>query len=235
MTFDAQLCASADPPQPTDESRRDPAGASGPGWVTVVSPASASATTAERPLSLRRVLAQMTIAAAVVAFLVALAGSAISRQIAENQAVHEVAQTTDILAESVLQPSLTDAVATDPRAAADLDELVRTRVLSTSVVRVKVWSPQGKILYSDEPRLIGHTFGLDPGAQSALSAPQTRAEVTNLARPENSFERSQGKLLEVYRPVWTPSGRELLFETYFRYDVVTDRSSQLWRAFVGSR
>lgn len=38
---------------------------------------------------------------------------------------------------------------------------------------------------------------------------------------------------EVYRPVWTPGGTPLLFETYFRYDTVSQRSQQLWRGFAG--
>jgi two-component system, NarL family, sensor kinase len=44
---------------------------------------------------------------------------------------------------------------------------------------------------------------------------------------------SGGRLLEVYRPVWTPSGRELLFETYSPYDAVRERSGSLWRGFAG--
>lgn len=184
-------------------------------------------------MRLRRVVLQTVAAAVVVAALVALAGTLLSRRIAENQSVHDVAQRTDLLAESVLQPALTDAMATDPVAAAQLDGLVRTRILSASLVRVKLWSTGGRVLYSDERQLLGKTFGLDDEARSALASPQTNAEVSDLSRPENAFERSQGKLLEVYRPVWTPGGRELLFETYYRYDVVTDRSSQLWRGFVG--
>jgi signal transduction histidine kinase len=66
-----------------------------------------------------------------------------------------------------------------------------------------------------------------------LGDPQVRAEVSNLSEPENRFERRQGDMLEVYRPVWTPGGRPLLFETYFRYDQVSDRASQLWRGFAG--
>lgn len=201
------------------------------GWVTVVSPASRPA--AEPPVRLRRVVLQTVVAAAVVVALVALAGTLLSRRIAENQSVHDVTQRTDLLAESVLQPGLTDAMATDPAAAARLDPLVRSRILSDSLVRVKLWTAQGTVLYSDERQLVGRTFGLDDEARTALEHPQTNAEVSDLGRPENAFERSQGKLLEVYRPVWTPAGRELLFETYYRYDVVTDRSSQLWRGFVG--
>jgi two-component system NarL family sensor kinase len=33
--------------------------------------------------------------------------------------------------------------------------------------------------------------------------------------------------------VWTPGGRTLLFETYFKYGLVSDRASQLWRGFAG--
>jgi signal transduction histidine kinase len=57
--------------------------------------------------------------------------------------------------------------------------------------------------------------------------------VSDLQRPENRFERGRGKLLEVYRPVWTPSGQPLLFETYSPYREVTRRTGELWRGFVG--
>jgi signal transduction histidine kinase len=230
MARSADVRQPAQPPKPETAPHRDPVDPS-LDWVTVVSPSAEPV--AERPLRLRRVVLQTVIAAAVVAGLVALAGTLLSRRIAENQSVHDVAQRTDLIAESVLQPALTDAMATDPAAAARLDGLVRSRILSESLVRVKLWTAQGLVLYSDERQLVGRTFGLDGEARSALASPQTNAEVSDLARPENAFERSQGKLLEVYRPVWTPSGHELLFETYYRYDVVTDRSSQLWRGFVG--
>lgn len=52
---------------------------------------------------------------------------------------------------------------------------------------------------------------------------------SDLSRPENVFERTQGRLLEVYRAVWTPSGEPLPTEAYFRYDDVPARGNQLWR------
>jgi signal transduction histidine kinase len=74
---------------------------------------------------------------------------------------------------------------------------------------------------------------LEPDAVEVLSEPATVAEVSDLSRPENAYERGRGKLLEVYRPVWTPSGRPLLFETYTRYQTVTARTGDLWRGFGG--
>jgi two-component system NarL family sensor kinase len=139
-----------------------------------------------------------------------------------------------VLAQTVLQPALTDDMRDNPAAAqSGLGQLVPDRVLSATLVRVKLWSPEGTVLYSNEPQLVGRTFTLDDEARRALTVPQTDASVSDLDRPENQFERGEGKLLEVYRPVWTPAGHPLLFETYFRYDAVNDRSRGLWRGFVG--
>jgi two-component system NarL family sensor kinase len=219
------------PAIPTEPAELAPAAATRGEWV-VVAERGASPDRAGVP-RLRNALFQVAAAALVVVAVVAIIGGLISRRTAESQSVHEAAQLTNVLADSVVQPALTDAMATSTTAAAQLDSLVRQRVLSSSLVRVKIWTPQGRIVYSDEPRLVGVTFGLDGGARAALSNPQVRAEITDLDEPENRFERGQGTMLEVYRPVWTPSGKPLLFETYFRYDQVSDRASQLWRGFAG--
>jgi signal transduction histidine kinase len=182
---------------------------------------------------LRRVLLRLVATALIVVALVILVGGFISRRIAENQSVHEVGRLTDVLAQSVVQPALTNAMATNTTAAAALDGVVRQRVLSDELVRVKLWSPTGRIVYSDEPRLVGVRFDLDDEARAALREPQVRAQLSDLSAPENRYERGRGTLLEVYRPVWTPNGRPLLFETYFRYDPVSERAGELWRGFAG--
>ncbi|MDQ1742244.1 MAG: two-component system, NarL family, sensor histidine kinase UhpB [Pseudonocardiales bacterium] len=200
------------------------------GWQTLVGPRAS----APRPPSVRRVLVQVAIAVVVAFAVVALSGILVFQRIAKQEAVHQVAEVTDILAESVVQPALTDAMAGDAaQATAGLDPLIRKGILATQVVRVKLWSPQGLVLYSDERRLIGQRFALDDEARQALTAPRTEAGISDLDRPENALESAAGKLLEVYRPVWTPSGKPLLFEAYFRYDLVSQRSDELWRGFSG--
>ena len=214
--------------RPDDSGR---AAASRPDWTVLVEPGRSEATT--RGPSLRRALLQLGAGGLVVIALVALVGGLISRRVAQSQSVHEVARITDVLATSVIQPALTNRMATSTTAAARINALVHQRVLNDSLVRVKLWTPSGRVIYSDDPRLVGITFGLDPDARTALAQPQVRAEISNLSEPENRFERGQGTLLEVYRPVWTPNGQPLLFETYFRYDQVSERAGQLWRGFAG--
>jgi two-component system, NarL family, sensor kinase len=209
---------------PTDLAR--------PQWVTVSKPPDVDER--DRPVRTRRVVIQVVAGALVVLFLVAVSGAFASRRLAEKQSVNDAAKTANVLAEAVVQPALTDELLTgDPAALEAIDAAVRAYVLGTSSVRVKIWTPEGEIIYSDEPVLIGQTFELGEEERSVFTTPTMRAEVSALDRPENTFERGQGKLLEVYRPVWTPNGSPLLFETYAPYDDVTSRASQLWRGFAG--
>ncbi|MEF3007239.1 hypothetical protein V3474_29295, partial [Pseudomonas aeruginosa] len=76
------------------------------------------------------------------------------------------------------------------------------------------------------------TFALDDAQREALASPSTRAAVSDLSEDENEFEDAP-RLLEVYRPVWTPSGQQLLFEVYYPYEPVAARSADLWRGFAG--
>jgi signal transduction histidine kinase len=109
-----------------------------------------------------------------------------------------------------------------------LDQVVRTLVLSPTLVRVKLWTTDGQVIYSDERRLIGQRFGLDDSGRRAVEGDTTIGEVSDLNEPENVYERSDGQLLEIYRPVHTPAGRELVFEAYSRYNPVLVHSGQIW-------
>ncbi len=224
-TAASQRAAASSRAHPTLDGERE--------WVTVAA-ATGRAGRATQPLRMSRIYAQLVAAAAVVLIAVAVAGSFASRNVAEREAVNDAAKTTDLLAESVVQPVLEDALLSgDPKAFAALDQTVRTRVLSGDVVRVKVWKPDGTIIYSDESRDVGSTFALGDDEREAITSVTTHAEVSDLTKPENRFEQNRGKLLEVYRPVWTPGGTTLLFETYLPYDTVTARTSAMWRGFAG--
>lgn len=202
------------------------------GWVVLTRGSEAAAE--RRPVRTWRVFAQVAAAAVVVLAVVAVLGLSASRRIAEQESVNDAARSTDLLADAVVQPALRDGVVTgDAEALAALDAVVRERVLGDAVVRVKLWDADGRIVYSDAASLVGDVFPLGDDEQAVLRDPATKAEVSDLDEPENRLERGEGRLLEVYRPVWTPDGTVLLFETYSRYDVVTERAAAVWRGFAG--
>ena len=203
-----------------------------PPWMSVA--AGAAARSSEPEVQPRRVFVQIIAGALVVLAAVAIVGVIASRRLAEAAAVTDAAKTADVLADVVAQPALQDGLLTgSPAALSAMDQAVRAHVLGRSIVRVKIWDPTGRILYSDAPSLIGERFPLGSAERDVLTNPQTRADVSDLTSPENRLERGRGKLLQVYRPIWTPAGNPVLFETYAPYDEVTARTGQIWRGFAG--
>lgn len=164
--------------------------------------------------------------------LVAIGALAIARQ-SRKEAVDSAKQVTQVLAQSVVEPGLENGLLSgNPRSLARVDSVVRQRVLGPDVVRVKLWTPDGRIAYSDQKELIGSRYALDSDELEALREGGVEAEVSDLSEPENRFERRAGELLEVYLPVRTPDGGRLLFETYQRYSAVAASGRDLWGAFL---
>ena len=126
---------------------------------------------------------------------------------------------------ALLNPESNDAI----NARLVLDELVLSRVLSERVLRVKLWTEDGRIVYSDEARLVGKRFPPKDDHQDAIRTGLTRSEEASTKAPENVYERDSGRLLEVYMPVRTPDGTALVYEQYERYDSVVGNANRLVR------
>lgn len=176
---------------------------------------------------------QFLLAGAAALVLVGFATSIAARRVGEREAIADVRTTTVIRAQGVVTPVLSDTLLTGDAAAVQrLDTVVREAVLDEDLVRVKLWTADGRIVYADEPQLIGQQFALGTDELEAMATGRIEAEVSDLSRPENQFERGFGKLLEVYLPVRTPNGDVLLFEAYHDYALVSENGDRLWRSFA---
>ena len=115
-----------------------------------------------------------------------------------------------------------------------LDERVHAAVLSGPLVRIKLWTEDGTIIYSDEPRLIGqkYTLGEDKAEMFANKDDVAEAEVSDLSAPENAYERPFTKLLEVYQLTETVQHTPVIFEAYYTYAGVTAVGRDLWKQFA---
>jgi two-component system, NarL family, sensor kinase len=169
-----------------------------------------------RPLA---VFAAASLAAVAVLGAVAIA---VLRETARSDAIREAKEVTRIVGEQIVEPALGPSLLEGDRGARRrLDRIVRRSVLHEPLVRVKVWRLDGGVAYSDEPRLVGRRFELQPEERRAVRERVVSAEVSDLAEPENRYERRFGKLLEVYFPIAAADGTPLLFEDYIRYSLVT--------------
>lgn len=178
-------------------------------------------------------LVALAVAGAVAMGAILLVSVSVARQAAEREALRDASAAADLLARVVVEPALRDELLTgDPAAIAHLDGVVRRSVLTENRVRVKLWTADGRVVYSDEPRLIGLELGLSAEEAAALRDDRTVAELSPLEGEENRFERGAGPLFEVYRRVVTPDGTPLLFETYSRYSQLTERRGEVLWSFA---
>ena len=132
---------------------------------------------------------------------VIVTGAWIGHQI-ESSVLDRTAGITALYVDSVLGPNL-QALAQDDRwlTAADtaaLDRLVQNTGLGQGVVLFKIWSLDGRVLYSPDESLVGQRFPIDAGLDQARQGDVT-ADISNLDEPENTNERQRyRRLVEVY-------------------------------------
>ena len=156
-----------------------------------------------------------------------------SRRVGEQEAIASARAQTVQVARNIIEPAITNGLSSgDPAVVLAIDDLVRRFVISKDLVRVKVWRADGRIMYANDPRLMGETFAIEDDELAVLETGSVAAGVSNLSDPENRYELANRKLLEVYVRVQQPDGTAFLFETYYRFDVVSQNGSRLIRDFA---
>ncbi|MBV9872503.1 MAG: sensor histidine kinase [Frankiaceae bacterium] len=180
-----------------------------------------------------RQVVQFSLVGLLALIVVGVAFAVASRRVGEREAITDARTTTLVKAQGLVEPVVTNGLAAErPGAVHRVGTVVQNSVLDPDLVRVKIWTRTGHIVYSDEPRLVGTSYTLGEDEIAALDQGVIEAEVSDLSKPENQYERSFGKLLEVYLPIRTPDGQRLLFEAYFRYDAVSAAGRHIWTSFA---
>ncbi len=151
---------------------------------------------------------------------------------AADEAVTDARSTTELIGRSVAEAAIPRRLVSGDAGAIDrFDRFVRDRLEVPDVRRIKIWDADGRIVYSDEPQLIGDVYPLGDEELEILAEGGTDAEVSDLSRPENRFERGSGGLLEVYTSIESPEREPLLFELYFSADAIAARKAEIFAQF----
>ncbi|MCH7669981.1 MAG: hypothetical protein IIC71_12390 [Acidobacteria bacterium] len=153
------------------------------------------------------------VALAMSAVVALVLGVAIPRQVEQHLIDAEVRKLTRIV-DDMVDAGIIPVETPGAEAFATLDEAARLHLLGSDTVRVKLWLPDGTIMYSDESALIGRKFGFSEDRIVAFNG-LSSVNVPDLSRPENEYERSLPPLREFYIPVMRDSGSvAAVFEVY---------------------
>ena len=85
------------------------------------------------------------------------------------------------------------------------------------IVRSKIWSLDGLVIYSDDKTILGKTFPIDAELQEALNG-EIATDISNLQADENVTERGRyNKLFEIYVPLQPVDAQKTLgaYEVYY--------------------
>jgi len=187
---------------------------------------------AGRSASVGRTVAILALLGVLVVVLVTGAGYFVIRRIAVDRAIEDARQLT-LLSSRVVEQRVSNGILKgDAFATGQVATVINDAVLHDPIVHVKLWGPDGTILYSDEPKAIGKKYASGAQELAELGKDETSAEISDLTAPENTYEEGSGPLLEVYTPIETPGGDKLLFETYQRYSSIDEQRQQLLRSFL---
>ena len=137
--------------------------------------------------------------------LVGVAGVIVLRRIGADQATREAARLVDVTAHGVVEPRLTDGIVHgDAVSLIAIDTLVNGAVLREPIAAVWIVSFDGRVVYADDPALIGQPA-------SALPTPSP---------------------LRMAATIVTPDGTPLRFQAYLEPDTITSGARRLWISFL---
>jgi len=180
-------------------------------------------------------LARFALAGLIAVIVVGAIAVWLQRTAARDDAIKDATTLAKLAGNGIVAPSATQHLLDgDPRSIAEMDGLVRSKILTKDggIVRVKIWDGNGRIVYSDLHSLINRRFPLPEDERNALATGNSEAELTHLSRAENRYDELHGKLLEVYLGIRATTGERLLFELYQEQQSVTDTAEKTFLAFA---
>lgn len=143
-----------------------------------------------------------------IACVIVAAGLLVGRFFEERVLAHEADHLVDDVqhhARQYLAPEAFELPSTLPRTSgfASVFESLR------GVFRVKAYDLNGRIVWSNEPRLIGKAFPDNPHLLTALGGRVTTVFGTPRKR-ENIYEKTRGYIVEVYVPIILPGSSQVI-------------------------
>jgi diguanylate cyclase (GGDEF)-like protein/PAS domain S-box-containing protein len=125
-----------------------------------------------------------------------------------SAAVGEAVRTTESVVRGFVDPSVTKEALADPSGPAGtaIDDQLAQIVRAGKLLRIKVWAPNGTVVFSDLPALRGRTFELEQDLQDVLRG-GSATEFSDGTDAENEFERGLAdRLLSIYLPIRASDG-----------------------------
>ena len=145
------------------------------------------------------------------------------------------ASRAELVASEAIAPLLTGADVSTPVTGTRYDvfqqRVATVQLEQPSIVRIKIWSTDGQVLFSNDREQVGTRPGVGGELQEALDG-ELANEISDLTADENSSERKLAdKLFETYVPIHLAGDNQVsaVVEVYQDYSVIQSEVDRLAR------
>ncbi len=117
----------------------------------------------------------------------------------------------------------------------EIDRLIHNTLLSTNIVRIKIWNAEGLLVYTDEKSILGETFPITDEMREALQG-NMATEISELEEEENVKEHGMyEELFEIYVPLHPADSDRILgiYEVYYDLSQLQPRLIRIRRNVWG--
>jgi signal transduction histidine kinase len=154
----------------------------------------------------------------------------VAHQVAQDVALRHAKMRGVTFARVVSGPLVSRGVtAGRPRDLEAFTTVMQNRLRDRSIVHIKVWSPDGRVIWADEHGLRGRRFALEPGVRRLFRTGGAIADMSSLEKAENVEERGERPLFEVYAAARDKTGRRIVVESYWSAAHVDDDAAAVMR------
>jgi len=144
----------------------------------------------------------LTLSSLLVVGTAVLVSSTVSDHLATT-ATDEAVRTTEAVVRGFVDPMVIQGgfASSGTPQAAEIDKQLSSLVASGKILRIKIWTPDGTVRFSDLPALRGRQFPVDDLLREALDG-NVATEFSDATADENVFERGlANRFLEIYLPI----------------------------------
>ena len=170
----------------------------------------------------------------IAAGLVLMVGTiVVAQQIAEHRALETARGQGAGMAHRLAAPLVDRDVRSGDLAATErLSTVMANRMRDGSVHHIKMWDESGRVIWSDDPELVGQRFELADEVAALFGTRDSIAELSNLSAEENAAARADERRLEVYVGAHDREGVPLVLEAHLATDQMESDARHIVWTFV---
>jgi signal transduction histidine kinase len=169
----------------------------------------------------------------VVALLVLVLATFVGgRRVAQQQALEDAEDRARRLAQVVGRLVTDDVHAGMAGASEPLDTVLVSRFEDGYLSRARVWAPDGRVLWADDPELVGRSYPLAEQARSLLGTSEVHAELATSGGSVTSDGDEPEEFLDVYAGTFDAGGGPLLLEAQVATDHMNANEAAIIRGLA---